>query len=99
MKTFSFVKATCLQITMPLVAMALAVPAPDVELFDQGEVVLPAGWAYIGCFTDQTSPGRTLTTQVTTLSGSDTSIETCIAACAGLGFLFAGTFRFDDTNV
>jgi hypothetical protein len=52
---------------------------------------LPTGWAYKGCWLDQ-QYGRILGTQAPT---SDTlTVESCVQACAGLGYSIAGMEYF-----
>lgn len=93
MKTYSLLKALSLQLSLCTFASAFALPASPplgLDVRDSGiDVVLPAGWAYLGCFTDQTDPQRTLSTQ-TGLYGLDVTIEVCIDTCIGLGFGYAG---------
>jgi len=48
---------------------------------------LPANWAPFGCFTD-ISTSRTLA--ATSFSGSNMTIESCIAFCAGADYLYSG---------
>ncbi|KAH8659256.1 WSC domain-containing protein [Tricladium varicosporioides] len=63
-------------------------------------VALPTGWSYQGCWIDQ-AHGRILANQQPD-SGSNT-IESCIAACAGLGMSIAGleysSQCFCDSNI
>lgn len=98
MKTYSILKALSFQLSLYNLASGFAVAVPDpapvqeqsLDVRDSNlDVVLPAGWAFLGCFTDQTDPTRTLATQ-TTLYGLDVTIELCIDTCIGLGFNYAG---------
>jgi glyoxal oxidase-like protein/WSC domain-containing protein len=49
---------------------------------------VPNGWSYEGCYVDNSPMGRILAVQQP--DSTQNSMETCIAACAGLGYNIAG---------
>ncbi|KAK0104489.1 hypothetical protein ONS95_004777 [Cadophora gregata] len=69
------------RISSSLIATATSAPTPTGPL----TVTNIPGWSYLGCYSEATT-GRALNSLLLPISGPNTDVETCGAACVGYNF-------------